>query len=132
MMTLVQMPESLADDLCDGNGWKVVLATRSGAVEVALEVIAAGSNLVSLVGAPESIQGSLDTIRSWFRRNSNVTTIEGTRAIIRWRKFLFAMKQISNLRWPSSKLRLHEQVQSEPRSARAIERAVAHGCEESD
>lgn len=76
MMTLVQMPESLADDLCDGNGWKVALATRSGAVEVALEVIAAGSNLVSLAGAPASIQGSLETIRSWFRRNSNVTTIE--------------------------------------------------------
>jgi hypothetical protein len=75
-MMLVQMPESLADELCDSNGWKVALATRSGAVEVALEVVAAGSNLVSLVGAPDSIQGSLDTIRSWFRRNSKVTTIE--------------------------------------------------------
>jgi len=76
MVTLLQIPVSLADDLCDGDDWKVALPTRSGAVEVALEVIAVGSNLVSLVGAPESIQGSLETIRSWFRRNSNVTTIE--------------------------------------------------------
>ena len=75
-MALVQVPESLADDLCRQNGCRLVLPTRSGVMEAALVVLAAGSNVVSLVVAPEGIKGSLETIRSWLRRRSPEIRVE--------------------------------------------------------
>lgn len=75
-VTLVQVPESLGDDLCESNGWRVVLPTRSGALDVALEVIAVGSNVVSLIGLPENLKGSLETIRSWLCRQAPETVVE--------------------------------------------------------
>lgn len=64
-MVLIQVPESLANDLGRRGGCSVVLPTRTGALDVALVVLAAGSNVVSLVVAPEGIKGSLEAIRSW-------------------------------------------------------------------
>ena len=75
-MALMQVPESLADDLCQQDGCYVVLPTRDGAMEVALVVLAAGSNVVSLIVAPEGIKGSLEAIRSWLRRRSTETRVE--------------------------------------------------------
>lgn len=77
MALLIQVPESLADDLCDNDkGWRAVLSPRSGTLGAALEVLAAGTNIVSLVGAPEIIGGSLETIRSWLHRHAPETTVE--------------------------------------------------------
>lgn len=72
---LIQVPGSLADDLCDNNGWRVALAARSTTLEVALEVLSAGSNLVGLIGVPANLKASLETIRSWLRRSPSETTI---------------------------------------------------------
>ncbi|SRR5216684_3262168 len=75
-MALMRVPESLADDLCRHDGCRIVLSTRGAATEVALVVLAAGSNVVSLIVAPEGIKGSLETIRSWLRRRSPETRVE--------------------------------------------------------
>ena len=75
-MTLMQVPEGLADDLCQQDGCRVVLSTRGGAMEAALVMLAAGSNVVSLIVAPEGIKGSLETIRSWLRRRPTETRVE--------------------------------------------------------
>lgn len=89
MTLLVQVPESLADELCESNGWRVALAARSGTLDVALQVLATGSNVVSLIGAPVILRGTLETIRSWLRIHSEETTVEvhgpsiDTRIVIR-------------------------------------------------
>ena len=75
-MVLIQVPESLANDLCRREGCSIVLPTRTGALDVALVVLAAGSNVVSLVVAPEGIKGSLEAIRSWLGHRRPETTAE--------------------------------------------------------
>jgi hypothetical protein len=45
-------------------------------MDVALVVLAAGSNVVSLIVAPEGIKGSLEAIRSWLGRRPPETTVE--------------------------------------------------------
>jgi hypothetical protein len=67
-MVLVQVPASLADELCIHEDCHTVLGTRAGAMEVALVVLAAGSNLVNVIVAPKAIKESVETIRSWMRR----------------------------------------------------------------
>lgn len=39
-MKLVQVPASLADDLCDNGGWRVTFATRNGALAQQWESLA--------------------------------------------------------------------------------------------
>lgn len=75
-MVVVRVPGSLADELCENDGWRVTFGARNGAADVALEVLAVGSNAVTLFGAPETFSGSLETIRSWFRRKVSETTVE--------------------------------------------------------
>jgi len=75
-MILVQVPESLATELRSEDGCRQVLTLRGGAMDVALVVLAAGSNLVTLAIAPEAIKGSLDTVQSWLKRRSPETVVE--------------------------------------------------------
>ena len=72
----MQVPESLADDLCGHDGWRVALPTRSAGMDVALAVLAAGSNVTTLIVAPEGIKASLETIRSWLRRHAPENSVE--------------------------------------------------------
>jgi hypothetical protein len=75
-MVLVQVPESLADDLCGHDGWRVALPTRSAAMDVTIAVLAASSNVATLMVAPEGIKASLETIRTWLRHHAPENSVE--------------------------------------------------------
>lgn len=75
-MVFVQVAESLADELSLQEGCRVILPTRGAGIDVALEVLAAGSNVVTLILAPQGIRGSIEAIRSWLMHRPPETTVE--------------------------------------------------------
>lgn len=75
-MMLIQVPDSLASDLCSHDGCRIVQPTQSNAMDVVLAVLAAGGNIVTLIATPEGIKANLETIRSWVRHHAPERSVE--------------------------------------------------------